>query len=79
MERATIVTRLTEVFRKVFNNDTLVLRDYLTADDIENWDSLTHMVLIYEIENEFQVKFRLKELNKMRNVGNLIDLLLTKL
>jgi acyl carrier protein len=78
MERVTIVTMLTEVFRKVFNNDALELRDDLTANHVENWDSLSHMILISEIESTFQVKFKLKELNKMRNVGEMIDLLQQK-
>jgi acyl carrier protein len=78
MERTIIVTRLTEVFRKVFNNSNLELNDDLTASHVENWDSLSHMILISEIENAFQVKFKLKELNKMRNVGEMIDLLTQK-
>lgn len=79
MERSIIVGKLTDVFRKVFNNETLILKNDLTANDVENWDSLTHMILISEIENSFQVKFKLKELNKMRNVGDMIDLLLGKI
>ena len=78
MERNAIVTKLTEVFRKVFNNQTIVLSNELTANDVENWDSLTHMLLITEIENTFQVKFKLKELNKMRNVGEMIEMLIQK-
>jgi acyl carrier protein len=46
---------------------------------VESWDSLTHMLLITEVENSFSVKFRLKDLNKMRNVGDLVDILITKL
>jgi acyl carrier protein len=79
MERTTIISKLTEVFRKVFNNKTLELRDNLTANDVENWDSLSHMILISEIENTFNVKFKLKDLNKMKNVGEMIDLLIQKL
>jgi acyl carrier protein len=79
MERAVIVTKLTEVFKKVFNNGTIELRNDLTANHVDNWDSLTHMILISEIETQFKVKFRLKELNKMRNVGDMIDLLSSKL
>ncbi len=79
MERTIIVSKLTEVFRKVFNNEKLELRDNLTANDVENWDSLSHMILISEIENTFNIKFRLKDLNKMRNVGEMIDLLIQKL
>ena len=79
MERTVINTKLTEIFRKVFNNDALNLRDDLTANHVDNWDSLTHMLLISEIETSFQVKFKLRELNRMRNVGDMVDLLTEKL
>jgi acyl carrier protein len=79
MERQTIVEKLTEIFRTVFNEDTLVVTDELTADDVERWDSLSHMLMITEVENEFSVKFKLKELNKMRNVGDMINAIKTKL
>ena len=51
----------------------------MTANDIDGWNSLSHMILVTEIEIEFAVKFKLKELNKMRNVGDMIDLLLLKM
>lgn len=78
MERETINSKLSEVFRSVFNNDSLILSDDLTANDVDNWDSLSHMLLISEIEKTFNIKFKLKELNKMRNVGDMIDLLSQK-
>ncbi|MCF8381825.1 MAG: acyl carrier protein [Bacteroidales bacterium] len=78
MEKTDVVTRLTIVFKNVFDNEALVLKDDLTANDVDNWDSLTHMILISDIEKEFEVKFKLKELNKMRNVGDMVDLLLQK-
>jgi len=79
MERKIVVEKLTGIFRRVFNSASLELRDDMTANDIENWDSLTHMILIAEIETAFKVKFKLKELNKMRNVGEMSDLLLQKI
>jgi acyl carrier protein len=78
MERTELVTKLTAVFRKVFNNDSLVLTDELTANDVDNWDSLSHMLLITEIENTFSIKFKLKDLNKMRKVGDMIDIIMSK-
>jgi acyl carrier protein len=78
MERDEVVNRLTPVFRKIFINDTLNLTNELTANDVENWDSLSHMLLITAIENEFTIKFKLKDLNKMRNVGDMIDIIMTK-
>lgn len=79
MERKEVVNKLTAIFRKVFNSDSLVLTNELTANDVDHWDSLSHMILITEIENSFSIKFKLKELNKMRNVGEMIEIIISKL
>ncbi len=79
MEKQEITERLTSIFRKVFNSDSLVLRDDLTASDVDHWDSLSHMILISEIESNFSIKFRLKELNKMKNVGEMVEIIKSKL
>ncbi|MEI6047764.1 MAG: acyl carrier protein [Bacteroidota bacterium] len=79
MDRIEVVNKLTEIFRTVFNQNSLVLTNELTANDIDRWDSLSHMILINEIENAFTIKFKLKDLNKMRNVGDMIDVIITKL
>lgn len=79
MERAEIASKLTTVFRMVFNNDSLVLCNELTANDVDQWDSLSHMLLITEIENAFSIKFKLKDLNKMHDVGDMIDSIISKL
>lgn len=79
MEKTEIVKKLTPVFRKVFANNTLELTDELSALDVENWDSLSHMLLIAEVESNFAIKFRLKDLNKMANVGDMIDIISSKL
>ena len=74
-----ITDKLTNIFRAVFNNDALALTNSLTANDVENWNSLTHMLLISEIEKEFSIKFKLKELNRMRNVGEMVNIIISKL
>ena len=79
MVRTDVEKKVTAIFRKTFNDDSLVLSDELTANDIDQWDSLSHMQLITEIEDGFSVKFKLKDLNKMRNVGDMIDLIISKL
>jgi acyl carrier protein len=79
MDKAQVLSKLTAIFRKVFNNDSIVLKNELTANDVDHWDSLSHMMLITEIENIFSIKFKLKELNKMRNVGDMIDIIISKL
>ena len=72
MERTAIIEKLTAVFHEVFNDNTIVLSDEMTAKDVENWDSLTHMLMITKVEEVFGIKFKLKELNKLKSVGDLI-------
>lgn len=79
MEKNKIIEKLTAVFHEVFKDNTIVLRDDMTAADVENWDSLTHMMMITKVEEVFGIRFKLKELNKLKNVGNLCDLIMEKL
>ena len=79
MTQEQIYEKLTNIFHEVFTNTDLVLTASLSANDVDNWDSLTHMILISEIENQFEVKFKLKELNKMKNVGDLVEIIESKL
>ncbi len=79
MTQEQIYEKLTKIFHEVFTNTDLVLTASLSANDVDNWDSLTHMILISEIENQFEVKFKLKELNKMKNVGDLVEIIESKL
>lgn len=75
MERTIITEKLTAIFRNVFNDDLIILRDDLTANEVANWDSLTHMLMIGEVEKAFSVRFKLKELGKLENVKSLVDLI----
>lgn len=79
MNRNEIIERLTVIFHEVFNDDAIVLRDDMTAKDVERWDSLTHMLMITKVEETFGIKFKLKELNKLKMVGDLINTIETKL
>lgn len=79
MERTEIIEKLTAVFHEVFNDNNIVLNDEMTAKDVENWDSLTHMLMITKVEETFGIKFKLKELNKLKMVSDLINTIETKL
>lgn len=79
MNNLQVFEKLTSLFQEVFENPNLVLSEKLTANDVDNWDSLTHMILITEIETQFDIKFKLKELNKMKNVGDLLGAITFKL
>lgn len=68
----TIMDSLTEVFRSVFEDNSIVLNPETTANDVEGWDSLSHVVLIMAIENRYKIKFSYKELLTLKNVGDLL-------
>jgi len=70
---------LEEIFRDVFEDDTIELTEETTADDIEDWDSLTHIQLIVDIEKKFNVKFTTQEITGLKNVGEFIALVESKL
>ena len=73
-----IETKLQEVFRDVFQDETLVILPEMTAGDVDKWDSITHLIMISKVEEVFNASFRLKELIKLKNVGDLIALLKEK-
>lgn len=64
--------RLKNVFADVFDRD-VELADNTVASDVQGWDSLSHITLIGTIEDEFDIKFPMKEVVRMKNVGELVD------
>ena len=78
MTRQEIFEKLNEVFADVFDEDISVTAE-TTAADIEDWDSLTHITLISEVEETFGVKFSMKDVLGMKNVGEMVDLILSKI
>ena len=66
-----IYKRLNEVFRDVFDDDSITVTPSTTADDIEDWDSMEHINLIGAVESEFGVRFKMGEVSGMKNVGEM--------
>ena len=79
MEEDEIVNRIRNILISVLKHENFEINDSLSASDVGGWDSLSHMAIITRIEKSFEVKFKLKELNKLNNMGNLISLLTTKI
>lgn len=73
MNRQEVTEKLTEVFRGVFDDDSMTINDAMTANDVEDWDSLAHLQLISETEDAFGIHFSLGEINNFANVGELIS------
>lgn len=73
-----IYTKLNDVFRDVFDDDTIVVTPELTADDVPDWDSLAHIRLILAVQKAFQVRFSASETATLKNVGELATLIENK-
>lgn len=79
MERNDILARVQEVFREELELDDLILNDETTADDVEEWDSLSHVQLVVALEKAFGIKFTSREILSWDNVGDLVDCINKKL
>lgn len=73
MERNDILKRVEEIFREELELDDLELTDETTADDVEEWDSLSHVQLVVALEKAFGIKFSSREILSWDNVGDLVD------
>jgi len=78
MNNQEITVKLKTVFEKVLEEKNITITRELAAQDIEKWDSLRHIQLISEVESAFGIKFKLREILHMNNVGDLIDLITSK-
>lgn len=74
MTEQQIFAKLEEVFADVFDEE-IKLSVETTADDVEDWDSLTHITLISAVEAEFGVRFKMKEVSSMKNVGEMVAII----
>jgi len=77
MTRESIYEKLNEVFQDVFDDDSIMVNAETTADDIEDWDSLEHINLVSAVEKTFGVKFTMAQVVGMKNVGEMVDVILT--
>ena len=73
MERNEIFKRVEEIFREELEQEDLVLTDETTADDVDGWDSLSHVQLVAAMEEAFGIEFKSREILSWDNVGDLID------
>jgi acyl carrier protein len=79
MNKEEILNKLQDIFRDVFDDDTIVIREDSDADDIDEWDSFNNISLMSAIEKSFNIKFDLAELQDLEDVGAMADVILKKL
>jgi acyl carrier protein len=78
MNEDEVLNDLTELFRDVFDDPSLVLTRDTTAADVPEWDSLNHITIIVESERKFGIKFKTAEVEELKNVGGFVDLIISK-
>jgi acyl carrier protein len=79
MNKSEILIELEIIFKHVFKRQDLILNEELKGSDVAEWDSLSHLILIGEIESHFKIKFKLKELINMQCVGDMLEVIFVKL
>lgn len=67
--------KMTKVFRAVFDDDSIELTPETTANDIEDWDSIEHINLIAAVEDAFGMRFQMREVSGMKNVGEMVQII----
>lgn len=76
MTREEVYERLDKVFQEVFDDDSITVDDGTTSDDIEDWDSFEHINLVVAVEREFSFKIPMGKVVTMKNVGEMVDIIL---
>ena len=79
MTREEVYETLNGVFQDVFDDESIEVHDETTSDDIEDWDSLEHINLVAAVEQEFGVKFNMGQVVSMKNVGEMVDIILSQI
>ena len=79
MDNKEILGQVQDIFQDILDNDAIVLTDHTTANDVDDWDSLTHIMLVVAIEKNFKIKFTSQEILSWKDVGEMIDDIKAKL
>lgn len=78
MTREDVYKELNAIFRNNFDDEKIELTDNTSSSDIDGWDSLEQINLIVAIQDTFDIKFNIEEANSMKNIGEIVDLILIK-
>lgn len=79
MSKIEILSQLEVIFRNIFDNESIQLKETTSADDIEDWDSLAHIQLIEAIQSHFGIKFSAREMLSWENIGDMEECIYNKL
>lgn len=79
MNKNEILSKLSEIFREEMDNEEITLTEETTANDVEEWDSLSHIQLIVAVEKAFGIRFTSSEILSWNNIGEMVDSIASKL
>ena len=79
MKHEQVLEAIQPIFHEIFEDESLIITNETNADDIEEWDSLAQINLVVEMEKKFAVKFYLEDLQDLKNVGDMVRLILLKM
>jgi len=79
MNKNDVMSKMTSIFRDVLDDEEILLKEEMTADDIEDWDSIAHIQIIVAIEKSFDIKFTSKEVDGFSRVADMVDLTLARI
>lgn len=79
MDKNEILARVQDIFRDILDEESILLTSETTANDVDEWDSLSHIQLIVAIEKSFKIKFSSREILSWTNVGEMVDNINSKL
>lgn len=79
MTKDAILESVNKVFKDIFDDENIVINRSTTANDVDGWDSLTHITIISSVEEEFRIKFDMSDIVKFNNVGDMVDSIFVKL
>ncbi|OUR98837.1 acyl carrier protein [Halobacteriovorax marinus] len=78
MSKQEVMDELQELFRDIFDDEDLILSEGTNSNEVEEWDSLNHINLVIAIERKFNIKFALGEIQSLKDVGEMVDMMIAK-
>ena len=79
MEREQMLKQINDIFIDTLDNPSIIISESTTADDVEEWDSLSHILLIVAIEKHFKIRFTSQQIQSWNNVSEMLDCIYQKL
>jgi acyl carrier protein len=78
MVREEVLSQINNIFKETLDNESIFIEEATTANDVDEWDSLTHIMLVVAVEKHFKIRFTSNEIQSWKNVGEMVDCIINK-